>query len=81
MIDVSAKGMFRPYQHELIIHFINESRSVGSLPKIKKYTLPAKGQDEATKQKFLQDLESRSVEQSVYYRKLKQQQWLKMGIS
>ena len=71
MIDVTAKGMFRPYNFELIIHFVNESRSPGTLPKIKKYVLPGKGQDEATKKKFLGDLENLAVAESIYYRKLK----------
>jgi hypothetical protein len=39
MIDVTSKGIFK-ISIEIILHFVNASRSKGSVPKIKKYAFP-----------------------------------------
>ena len=48
MIDIQQKGVFK-VTLELQMHFVNESRNPGSLPKIKRYSFPV-GVQETQKQ-------------------------------
>ena len=70
MIDVTSKGLFK-VQIEIMMHFVNESRNPGTLPKIKKYSFGVGVADNQVQQEFFKDLETQSIKESQYYRKLK----------
>ncbi len=68
MVDVSQKGVFR-VQLELILHFVNESRNPGTLPKIKKFFFNV-GEETKRQKEFLSDLEKAAMVCSPYYRRM-----------
>jgi len=74
MIDVTSKGVIK-IQIEVIFHFVNKTRNPGTLPQIKRYFF---GNDLPNKnnaiQQFLRDVDRLAMQESQYYRKLKQSQ-------
>ena len=72
MVDVSQKGIFK-VSMELVLHFVNESRNPGTLPKIKKYYMGVSTDSKNTtlQKTFLRDLERASMLCSPYYRRMK----------
>jgi hypothetical protein len=57
MIDVTSKGIFK-VQIEIMMHFVNESRNPGTIPKIKKYSFGVGVADNQVQQEFFKDLET-----------------------